>query len=134
MKKVTFEENSILVNGEVVGHFGGSRGEVYVYLKSDEDHEGAPGVKRFDVAARFKYRSPKAAAKHWLKFILAIMTSGQILKALKPVPGVWPSESPLGLAEKQGYVCLNTIKALKEKAEQERKRNTPVTIVTDLYA
>lgn len=102
MKKVTFVENNILVNGVQVGRLDGTK-EVYVELKNAEGE--------FEVVARFKYMSPKANAKHWLKFILAVMTTEEILKALRPTPGAWPSETPLGLAEKRGYVSLNSLKA-----------------------
>lgn len=117
--KITFVDNSVLVNGDEVARMSG-RGEVYITMKNVDGD--------FKVVARFKYKSPKAGAKHWLKFILNHYTSVQIIEKLERVVGQM-SETPLGLASKLGYVSLNELNAKKILAAREALRNHPFTIV-----
>lgn len=114
MAKVTFVGNKALVDGLEVAAMEGSK-EVYVHMANPEG--------KYIVVARFKYMQPKANAKHWLKHMLSRMTTVEIIEALKPGKG----ETPLGLAEKSGYVSLNKQKALKLQAEAEA-RKAPVTL------
>ena len=117
MNKVTFDKaGNVLVNGAIVATMEGSS-EVYIRMANSVGH--------FVTVARFKYRSPKSGAKHWLKFILAVMTSAEIVKALTPVAGQ-RGETPLGLAEKLGYVSLNVLKVREEMAKRELLRTTPM--------
>jgi hypothetical protein len=114
MPKVTFSDTTVLVDGLAVAAMEGTR-EVYVHMKDDDG--------KYVVVARFKYAQPKANAKHWLKHMLSRMSSVEIIEALKP----GKMETPLGLAEKSGFVSLNMQKALKLKAEAEA-RNQPVKL------
>lgn len=63
MNKVTISENTILVNGEAVGYFGGSRSEVWVYLKSAK-------TGRYEFGGRFKYMFAKTQSKRYVKYVL----------------------------------------------------------------
>lgn len=116
MNKVTFKNDEIMVNGEVVGRLDGSK-EVYVRLLSEQN--------KLEVVARFKYRSPKASAKDWLKFILQFYNSMRLVQLLH----VERKVAPLTLAENHGYVSPQMKELLKFKAEQDRLRNTPVIIL-----
>jgi len=108
MTKVTFVENDVLVNGEVVARMDG-RGEVYITMKNAEGN--------FVVVSRFKYMRPKAGAKHWLKFILARMTSTDIVARLTNREAS-DRTSPLGLAQELGgYKSLNELHCEKIKAK-----------------
>lgn len=121
MPKVTIIGGStIYVGSEVVGRLDG-RGEVYVLLKNKE------GVDT--VVARFKYRSPKAGAVHWVKFILSKMAAAEVVEALKD-----RSNTPIGLAEKFGYVSYNVLQLQKEKAKRDAHdaRFKNVTIINKI--
>ena len=108
MTKVTFVENDVLVNGEVVARMDG-RGEVYITMKNAEGN--------FVVVSRFKYMRPKAGAKHWLKFILARMSSTDIVARLTNREAS-DRTSPLGLAQEiGGYKSLNELHCEKIKAK-----------------
>ena len=117
MAKVTFQQDQVLVNGVVVGELSG-RGEVYIRLLNSKNE--------MVTVARFKYRSPKAGAKHWLKFVLDRWTTATLVELLVEKRAF----TPLGLAEHQGYKSLNQLHCEKVKAKQELLRNTPVRIVT----
>ena len=108
MNKVTFDGDNVLVNGVIVAEMSG-RGEVYIRMKD------AAGV--FIVVSRFKYMRPKAGAKHWLKFILARMTSTDIVARLTNREAS-DRTSPLGLAQELGgYKSLNELHCEKIKAK-----------------
>lgn len=111
MKKVTFVQDDVLVNGVKVAELSG-RGEVYIRMINSKNE--------LEVVARFKYRSPKAGAKHWLKFILARMTSVEIVERCNNREAS-NRTSPLGLAQEFGYKSLNELHCEKIKAEQEQE-------------
>lgn len=123
MKKVIIKEGIVSVNGTEVARLDG-RGEVYVTMKNP-----ATGLQQS--IARFKYRSPKASAVHWVKFMFSKMEASEIFAKLTN-PDFETRTSPIGLAETFGYVSYNVAKIEKEKAEREARnaRYMNVSIVT----
>ena len=121
--KVTIVAGSLIyVGSEHVGNISG-RGEVYVtFLQA--------GVSKF--AARFKYRSAKASAVHWVKFILTKMTTAEYLAKYNDGRG----PAPLTIAEEFGYVCYNVLQIQKEKAKRDahNARFMNVTVINHLPA
>jgi hypothetical protein len=96
MNKVKIVAGSmIFVGDEQVGRLDG-RSEVYVLFKQ------ASG--EYKVVARFKYKSAKSSAVHWVKFMLGKMTQLEVIEALSDY-----KDTPIGLAEKYGYVCYNVL-------------------------
>lgn len=122
--KVTFNESIILVDGKEVGRIDG-RGEVYVCFNVE-------GQSYPKAVARFKYRAAKASAKDWVKFILNRMTTAEVVAAL----AADHRESPLGLAQKFGYVSLNEKYVAKKNAEVAARnaRFMNVTVINHLPA
>lgn len=125
MKKVTVKENIVFVNGIEVARLEG-RGEVYITMKNPET-----GFQQ--AIARFKYRSPRACANHWVKFIFAKMEASEIWSKLTTTVQA-ERTSPVELAETFGYVHYNVLKMQKEKAEREARnaRFMNVTIVSHI--
>jgi hypothetical protein len=117
--KVTFNDSIILVDGKEVGRIDG-RGEVYVCFNVE-------GQSYPKAVARFKYRAAKASAKDWVKFILNHMTTAEVVAALADY-----KESPIGLAQKFGYVSLNEKYVAKKNAEAAARAARPVTIIRSL--
>jgi hypothetical protein len=86
MNKVTFVENAIFVNGKQVGNFNGSS-EVWVSLNV------ATGA---EFAGRFKYASPKATAKRFIKWCLQRFSPEEIVAGCE-------ATSPYGWAQSKGF-------------------------------
>ena len=77
--------------------------------------------------ARTRLRVPRGVLRGgW--FVLARMTSVQIVERCNNREAS-NRTSPLGLAEEFGYKSLNQIRCEKIKAEQERWKNTPITVL-----
>jgi len=121
--KVTIVAGALIyVGSEHVGNISG-RGEVTVtFLQA--------GVSKF--AARFKYRSAKASAVHWVKFILTKMTTAEYLAKYDDSRG----PAPLAIAEEFGYVCYNVLQMRKKQAEVAARnaRFMNVTVINHLPA
>jgi hypothetical protein len=124
MKKVIIKDGIVTVDGTEVARIDG-RGEVYVTMKN-------PATGHQSAIARFKYRSPKACAVHWVKFIFSKMEASEIWAKLTTTVQA-ERTTPVGLAEQFGYVHYNVLKMQKEKAERDARnaRFMNVTIVTN---
>lgn len=89
MNKVTFSENNVYVNGEYLGRLSGTRSEVWVEVKSLK-------TGRFEFAGRFKYMSPMASAKRYIKYTLQKVSTDDLIEGIK-------QSNPHDFAKSLGY-------------------------------
>jgi hypothetical protein len=84
----------ILVAGTKVGTVTTGK-EVYVTL-------AVTGQPREQVVARFKYMKPRSKALKWVKFVLARLTTDEVVAKLEEqveaLPGHFSKQTPIGLA------------------------------------
>jgi hypothetical protein len=104
MNKVTFAEGNIYVNGEYLGRLSGTRSEVWVEVKSLK-------TGTFEFAGRFKYMSPMASAKRYIKYVLQRVSTDDLIEGVK-------RSSPHGFAKTLGYDWnLETKKTIRKHLE-----------------
>jgi len=118
MKKVKFEGNQILVDGQAVGPLeGGGRAPLYIKLFSaTERAAGQYGWGNGEGIARFKYgRSKKADAKHLAKFLLERKSPEEVLENIGFNRN--RDNTPLGWAESLGYESPAVKRARKLTAQ-----------------
>jgi hypothetical protein len=101
MNKVTFVQNSIVVNGTHVGNLSCGGGEVWVDLFNSK------GECKF--AGRFKRFSPKTQAKRYIKWCLERFSAEEVIAGCE-------SDSPYGWAQSKGFDPLTK----KQRADVEK--------------
>ncbi len=102
-EKLTFKHDVGYVNGKEVYQIEAYKGETWIHAKVNLKKE---------FIARFKGRSSKAYAKHFIKFLHEnIPLETYIMEMME-------GKSPLNILQERGYVSYNILKIRKQRSEK----------------